>query len=52
MILDIMIELKKFLSTVETWFYENYNNPLLWLGLVIVIAAFMGAGFASLHKGE
>ena len=52
MTLDIMNDLEKLLKVIEAWFYENYENPLLWLGLVIVIAAFMGAGYSSLHKGE
>lgn len=52
MVLDFMFQLQKFLKGLEVWFYENYGNPFLWMGLIGLIIAFMGAGYSSLHKGE
>ncbi len=51
-ILNFFDNFSKFMDSIKEWIFDNYNNPLLWLGIVIVTLSIFGIIYSYLHKDE
>ena len=51
-ILNFIDDLNNFIKPAKEWLFDNYNNPLLWVGIVIVVLSIFGIVYAYLHKDE
>ncbi len=48
-ILGIAETFNDFIKNVKDFFNDNYNNPLLWLGIVLGVLVIFGVAYTSLH---
>lgn len=49
-ILSFIDDVNNFIKPVKNWLFNNYNNPLLWLGIVIGILGIFGIAYSFVHK--
>ena len=48
-VLDFASDVSKFLKNIQSWFYDNYTNPLLWLCIIFAIVAIFRIAYNALH---
>lgn len=51
-ILNLVDEITKFMKPVHRWIENNYNNPVFWIGIVLIALIIFGISYSFLHKGE
>ena len=49
-VLGILKTLEKWSDKLKGFIFDNYNNPLLWVGILGVAFLFFAAMFSSLNK--
>lgn len=50
--LGIMKKLEEWSSKLEQWITDNYSNPLLWVGILILGVLLLKIILSSVNKGE
>ncbi len=48
--LSIMSKLEEWSEAIKAWIFENYSNPLLWVGIVIGGVVIFKTLFTVLNK--
>ena len=51
-ILNFIDEFNKFIKPAKDWLFDNYNNPLLWLGIVIGVLCVFGIAYGILQDRD
>ncbi len=49
-VLSIWSKLNEWSESLKAWIFEHYNNPLLWVGLVVGGLILFTATYNALHK--
>lgn len=49
-VMSIMEKLQEWSDKLKSWIMDNYTNPLLWVGILVVAFIFFKAMFGSLNK--
>ncbi len=49
-VLDIIKTLEEWSDKLKAWIFDNYNNPVLWVGIVVVGVLFFKVMFSTLNK--
>ena len=48
--LSILSKLEEWSEQLRSWIYDNYNNPILWVGILAIAFIFFKVMFSSLNK--
>ncbi len=48
--MSIMKTLEEWSEKLKSWIMENYSNPLLWVGILVVGIVFFKTMFGTLNK--
>ncbi len=48
--LTIMSKLSEWSDRLHAWIIDNYTNPVLWIGIVVVGVLFFKIVFGALNK--
>lgn len=48
--MSIMETLEKWSEKLKAWIMDNYGNPVLWVGILVVGIIFFKAMFSALNK--
>lgn len=48
----IMETLEKWSENLKSWIMENYGNPILWVGIVVVGLVLFKLLFGTLNRNE
>ena len=49
-VMSIMSKLQEWSDQLKNWIFDNYNNPLLWVGILVVAFVFFKVMFGTLNK--
>ena len=47
--LDIIKDIENFIKPAKNWLFDHYDNPLLWIGIVIGVLGVVGIAYAYLQ---
>lgn len=48
-ILNFVNDVSNFFGDIKRWFLNNYDNPLLWLGIVLGVITIFGIAYSAIH---
>ena len=49
-ILNLWDKLSEWSEGLKAWIFDHYNNPLLWVGIIVVGFLIFKAVFSTLNK--
>lgn len=49
-ILNLWDKLQEWSDSFQAWLFEHYNNPLLWIGIVVVGFLIFRGVYSTLNK--
>ena len=50
--LDIVKDLKNMIKPLKEWIFDNADNPLFWLIIVLIVLGIFGAAYTAIHGRE
>lgn len=50
--MELFNKLNQLAEKFKDWIMVHYDDPMLWIGLFLVIAVFMILGYSTLDKGK
>lgn len=52
MLLSIIDQLNEWVEPIKGWIYENHNNPLMWMGFLVIGIAVFFLTYNALNKNQ
>lgn len=49
MTLSIIDNINDFIKPLKAWIFKNYSNPLLWIGIVVIVLVIFGIAYSIVH---
>lgn len=51
-ILNLWDTLEEWSNNFRAWLFEHYNNPLLWIGIVVIGVVVFKSVYATLNRDK